>query len=51
MCCSISMVKKRGKCQFETSPLGSNPRCTKNPGKKEFKKPPEKGTAGYLIRI
>jgi hypothetical protein len=38
-----SMVKKRGKYQFETSPLGSNPRCTKNPGKKRNQKTTREG--------
>ncbi len=51
MCCSSSMVKNGENANLRrVRPLGSNPRCTKNPGKKEFKKPPEKGT-GYLIRI
>jgi hypothetical protein len=36
---------------FETSPLGFKSQMHKKSGKKkEFKKPPEKGT-GYLIRI
>ncbi len=40
LCCAVL---------FETSPLGSNPRSTKNPGKR-CQKPPEKDT-GYLIRL
>jgi hypothetical protein len=44
------MVKNGENAKLRRVPLGSNSRCTKNPGKKEIKKPPEKGT-GYLIRI
>jgi hypothetical protein len=36
--------------EFETSPPGFKSQMHKKSGKKEFKKPPEKGT-GYIIRI